>query len=687
MNDMTTQANRRARLTTPLGPDGLILLRMQGTEALSELFTWRVEAFSEEEEIDEAAVLGHACRVEVQSEFGTRHFHGICTDLRWTGTTNGRTHYELILRPQLWFLTLQRDSRIFHRVKVTDLIGEVLDEAGIRDYLFDLDEEPIEIVYCTQYQESNFAFISRIMEKYGLYFFHICEENTHQLIVTNSRYAHREVDGFDTIPYMPTVRPMVDVPRFHSISRVERVLTDIFELNDYNYENATGQLLSSEIAPVDHGNSGNERYYSTVGFSTRSQGLGLAAIMRDAERIRAERIHASGDTSGLHAGCRLSIENDPLPTNGDSLICVRAQHNVTSDTYRSAGRLSANELYQGAYELLPAQLQFRAPMRTPRPYLTGPHTATVVGQEGEEIDVDEHGRILAHLHWERRGTWTCRMRIAQTFAGNGYGAQFTPRIGHEVLINFVNGDPDKPIVVGAVYNSANVPPITMPEDKTQNGWRTKSSKGGGGANEIFFEDKKGSEQFNVVAQKDYNETIKNNATISVGNDHTEDVGRDASINIGYGNDAPGSLYLNVSKDRIESVSNGDYNLGVETGNRDTYVNGTDKLEVNGAVSGKFNAGRSAKVTGADKVESSGDRTEKSETKVFNEAPIVELKASSEFKAHAPTVDIDGTNATKIGSKEITISGSSKITLTCGGSKIEMTPGGIEITGTQVKLNS
>lgn len=567
MIETATQSNRVAKLTTPLGGDTLVLLRMDGTEALSELFEFRVEALTSEASIDTDALIGHPVHIELGVEGGNkRYFHGLCTDVRWLGGRNERDHYELVLRPWLWLTTRQSDNRIFANLSVKDIINKVFSDAGFTHVEFKLQGQLSPLPYTVQYQETNFAFVNRLMERYGLYYFFEHTAEKHQLIITDHKGAHTAPARYAEVPYYPPQNAPRERDHLTEWSMVSRLRTEKVSVQDYNHTRASTNLSGMTQATVQHGSTGNEFYAYPAGYTETGKARNIAQVILDAERSQAQRFFGSGYAGGLGAGSKFKVAKDPLPTAGSDYLVIRASHSITSDEYRT-GTGDSTPPYQGSLECQLWDTPFRVPLRTPWPRMSGPQTAKVVGAQGEEIDVDDKGRILVHFHWERAGKPSCRVRVAQVWAGSGWGGVYIPRIGQEVVVEYIEGDPDRPLVTGAVYNSDHAPPLTLPGDKTQSTLKSNSSKGGGGFNEYRFEDKKGQEQIYTHAQKDQVTEVLNDDTLTVGRDQKITIKRHRNEEVTDGNE---TIDIKTGN-RTVTIDTGNEKLQVKTGNRDTLV--------------------------------------------------------------------------------------------------------------------
>lgn len=701
MADGTLQKSRSVRLTTPLGPDGLLFYKMTGAEGISGLFEWTVEALAPDEAIEEHKVVGHGCTVEIEcADDQIRYFHGICSAIDVIGVIGHKIRYQLTLRPHLWFLKLQSDSRIFSDMKVGEIISEVLDDAGLTDHQIILKEEHEKIHYCVQYQESNYAFICRLMEKYGIFFFFKFQDDRHTLIITDAQTEIKTNDGADILQYNPEPGLLYPENCVSELKTSGQIASDEISANEYDYENVGKFLKVTQSDPGQHGMTGNALYDFRTCYVSPSVGEHVTRVSLQAERAQTQRINAIGTAPALFAGCKLKITESPLPAAEVDLTCVSATHLVTSDSYRTGG--DQEQTYRGTYEMMPWDTPFRAPKVTPWPQISGHHTAIVVGKDGEEIDVDDQGRILVHFHWERAGKRSRRLRIANPLAGANYGIVNIPRIGHEVLVSYVDGDPDRPQVVGSVYNSKNTHPIPMPASKTQMGMRSNSSKGGGGANEIIMEDGKDGEKLAMIAERDHTFEIKN----------------DADIKVGYGKNAPGSYNLEVFKDRTEKVSTGDYTLGVDAGNRSATIATNDTLNVGASQTENIAVNRTKSIGAADVLAVGGPRNETvamtrttqvgaSDSLAVGASRSVDVattmatsakdisqtagatishSAKDAMSSSSKKITIDGSDSISINSKKISITADTQIVLKVGSSKITMSKNAITMKASKISEN-
>ena len=555
-----TQASRIGRLATALGGDALVLVRFSGRDRLNDLFEYKVEALSLDEAVDVNALLGTHATVTLDGEHGTGTFDGIVSQVEWAGPAENGNRYDLTLRPWMWLAGLRRNQRIFHDKTVVDILTELFGEYdGLGDPAFEfrLQNEYPTLEYTVQYRESDLAFARRQMERHGLSF-HFAHKSadegagatpgSHTLVVTDSLIAHDTVAG--------TSRPFRSYRRQHQAHgehfrdwrQGARVTTGAVRLTEFNFKHPHAAMEVDAPGDAAHEQGKIESFDFPGDYLEQGRGREVVDIRTRAERGQAPRAEAAGDVIGLQAGLMVELSGDPIPDATDcTFVCLEARHRYTSDGYgslddpnrslatgRSVGEapgasVSAAGLgrgegtlaidgeepaaYDGAYVLLRDDAPFVPERKTPRPIVHGPQTAFVVG-EGE-IDCDEHGRILVRFHWDLDDAYSMRCRVSQNWASKGWGGMVIPRIGMEVVVEFIEGDPDQPIVTGCVYNGENTPPYRLPEHKTRSTFKTDTHKGQG-FNELRFEDEKGREEVWMHAQKDMNVEVRNNLAQDVG---------------------------------------------------------------------------------------------------------------------------------------------------------------------------
>ena len=548
MNTHFSQSDRQGRLSTSLGKDALVLLRLDGSEELSGDFEWRVEALSTDKAVDLHGLLGTHATVEIDHATGTRAFDGIVVEAAHRGDFENGWRYDLVLRPWLHVAGLRRNMRIFHCKTVIEIVEEVLDAYA------DLGDPHLEVKtsadyptleYTVQYGESDADFVRRQLERHGITWSWVHSEGSHAMVLTDAGFALPEVPG--------GMRPFYGVDEYHrhkeehfkDWSRAERVTTGAVRLTEYNFKRPNAAQEVDQTGTASHTRGDVESYDWPGDYLDRGMGQGIVQKRIDAERGQALRHRAKGDVVTLGAGCRVTLGGDDVPgATGRGFICLKAEHRFRSQAYGSGDSGADESPYEGCYVLLPDDAPLRPEQRTIGPRVQGPETAVVVG-EGE-IDCDEHGRILCKFHWDLDAAHTMRVRVSQNWASKGWGGMVIPRIGMEVIVEHLRGDPDKPIVTGCVYNGANKPPYPLPEHKTKSVFRSDSHKSDG-FNELSFEDATGAENISLHAQKDQTLKVLNNRMKRVDNNQVESVGNNKAINIGknHQENIGGSMNLSV----------------------------------------------------------------------------------------------------------------------------------------------
>ena len=528
------QEGRLGKLHCGLGKDVLALRRFSGTEAVNELFTFEVEALSVRENIDFDELLGKNVTIEIETvdkAHPARCFDGLLVSASWIGHRDGAHGYRLTLRPWLWLLTLRRNQRIFHDKTAPEILAAVFQDYGFsHDAMLSGSYGKLE--YTVQYGESDFDFVSRMMERFGINYHFVHEKGAHKLVLCDSNDAYPPVVG-GSRDYLEVLgQHRRDAEHFHDWAS-NRVLTaGLVSVTDYDFKKPTTALAAQQAGGADHAFGDIESFEFPGGYHEPGDGKQVSQL-RMAQKRAADRRHtARGDVLTLGAGMTVKLRKHPdAQLNDKEFLAIRCTHSYEGETYASgAGGSPGGDPYQGAYEFVRIDHSFVPEVRTPASRIRGPQTAVVVG-EGE-IDCDEHGRILVRFHWDREQAHSMRCRVAQMWAGNGWGGIVIPRVGMEVVVMFIDGDPDNPLVVGCVYNGENKPPFDLPGSKNQTGIKSSSTPGGGGYNELVFDDTDGKELFRQHAQYDMETTILNDERRAVGRDQQVTVGRDRSATIG-----------------------------------------------------------------------------------------------------------------------------------------------------------
>lgn len=573
----------QAEFDFQLGPhaaEDVSVLGFEADETLSQPYSVEVTlAPKSDVELDDKSLLGKDARLTVQLGDGTaRFFHGIVARIdRWDeGPGHERRRYRVTVVPRLWTLRYTRRSRIFQELTVPQIVHKVLDQGQVEHRLA-LSGSYRKREYCVQYRESDLHFISRLLEEEGIFYFFEHGEDSHTMVLGDAASANPAMAGDAKLVFRERTRMVAEKEYVHTLSAKLEVQPGAVALRDFNFTRPAQDLGASSTA--DDGETALEIYDYPGLYDEPGAGKALAKIRLEELRARAETISGASYSRRLCAGHTFELAEHPDSALNRKYLPISVRHTgqQSEALVFEQGTPRTKEGYRNEFLCQPAQVPFRPPRVTARPVIAGAQTAIVVGPPGEEIHTDEHGRIKVQFHWDREGKGddksSCWIRVSQAWAGPGWGALYLPRIGQEVVVEFLEGDPDRPIVTGSVYNGQNPPPIDLPAEKTKSTLRSSSSPGGDGFNELRFEDAAGAEEIYLHAQKDLNIVVENDKTQQVGGNETLLVKKDRSRTI------EGNQSLEVKKND-DSVIGGNQSLAV-TGNRTTTVAGNHTEAVAG----------------------------------------------------------------------------------------------------------
>jgi type VI secretion system secreted protein VgrG len=529
----------------------LSLRWMTGHEELGRLFEYELELFCEAPDVKFDAILGKPLTVCVTKVGGVRFFNGIVTRLWRVGIVDRHLVLRATLSPKLWLLSKTTDCRIYQKKSVPTVVGEVLKEHGITYLAKRLDMGAYrQWDYLTQYRESDFAFVSRIMEREGIYYYFKHTSSDHELVLADSVSCHDTVIGYDVIPVRPPGTGTSARDHFTGWRTIHRITSLGATLQAHDFRLRRGaDIKAVKGVPPEHEQDEYQLYdyaghyvgsqnAETVDAPTvRGAGEHYAQVHLDEQRADLEGIEGEGSAAGLEVGALFRI--DDLDAPADTLLVTATQHEIRNPELQSvAGRSGSGDVCNMSFTSINDKRQFRPARITERAQVAGPETATVVGAPGEEIFTDAYGRVRVQFHWDREGQFnensTCWVRVGQMWAGSNWGSIYIPRVGQEVIVQFLGGDPDRPIITGSLYNANNMPPYKLPANATQSGIKSRSTRGGAPSNfnEIRFEDKKGAEQVYIQAEKNQDNLVKADATLTVGNDRTKSVGNNETVDVG-----------------------------------------------------------------------------------------------------------------------------------------------------------
>jgi len=566
-------------LASPLPAADLVLDALQVSEGLSQLGGMQLSLLSEKSDLKPADLLGKPVTLTMHLlDDSKRYFHGYITRFG-IGTPRGRYFsYQADVRPWLWFLQRTSDCRIFQEMTVPDIVKKVFDDhAGLAQVKLKLFRTYRPWTYCVQYRESDFQFVTRLLEREGIYWYFEHTNGKHELVLMDSLSAHDPITGEGTIRYIED--PSHAPPDEEYVSRwsfTQEVKTGKTALTSYDFERPATSLLVDASLSRSHDQAAAERFDFQGDYLKAPDGKQYAEDWLDEVQTRHHRLQGEGNAMGLEAGRTFKLSRHPRADQNANYLLTQVEIHAQVAVF-DAGQSGSQ--YTVKFDAIPAAQQFRPQRRTPKPFVQGPQTAVVVGPGGDEIFTDKYGRVKVQFHWDRYGKKdeksSCWVRVSQPWAGQNFGFVHIPRIGQEVVVSFLEGDPDQPLITGRVYNAQQMPPWDLPANATQSGLLTRSSTGGayGNANAIRFEDKKGAEQLWLHAEKNQDIEVENDETHWVGHDRTKTIDHDETTH--------------VKHDRTETVDNNEkITIGVDrteqVGSNEKIAIGANRTETVGA---------------------------------------------------------------------------------------------------------
>src|SRR5829696_2275139 len=644
-----TQTGRLISVEISSLPKDLFLLTgFFGNEEISSLFSLNLELVSQHpEQVIMDDIIGKNATISVKLQDGSeRFFNGFINRLSLGGRELGGeerfTHYQAQVIPWLWFLTRNAKCFIHQDKTVPEIIKDTFENLGLRDFRDELNLSYAKWDYCVQYRETDFQFISRLMEQEGIFYFFEHEKGKHTLVLADSPQAHKPCPGQPQATFLPEggFGEREDIVSNWHVQQELRPGRNT--LRDYHFEMPTKSLEFSEKTLVNVGGNEFLEIYDYPGEYTKKfnkPGERLGDVEHEGEvtarlRMEADEVpqlvhHASSTCRAFTAGTRFDLDDPPPGVTAGPYLLTSVQHSATQDSGLVSGTGDGSLSYSNSFSCILHKTTYRPTRITPKPTISGPQTAVVVGPPGEEILVDKYGRVKVQFHWDRVGRnnekSSCFVRVGQMWAGQKWGSMFTPRIGQEVIVSFMEGDPDQPIITGTVYNAQNMPHYTLPDFKTLSYIKSDSSKGSKGFNELRFEDKKEKEQVFIHSQKRMDMRVLGSMY------ETNHADRHAVIGLPNGTEQGGSFNITVG---------GDHNVHIK-GGRYEGIDGVLNLGVKGDAIYDFQRDQQMMVAGTSE-----------------------------------------TNA-----KQIYIEALSVISLKVGASAIVLDPSGVTIVGATVKINS
>jgi type VI secretion system secreted protein VgrG len=451
-------------------------------ERLSEPFAYELDVVSELDDLGAADVLGRSVTVSVDVGEVPRHFNALAASLSHLGSMGRYSHYRISLRPWLWFLSRASNCRIFQDLSVPEIVKSVFRDHGFADFEERLVDDYEARSYVVQYRETDLDFVRRLLEHEGIHFFFEHTDSSHTLVLCDSADVHVPSPFHESLPLLPLDgRAPSFLPGVTGWQVRHAVETGAVALLDHDYENPSVNLGVAWRERSAQPNAAYEAFDYPGDHRQTASGEKRARKRLEELQVASVRCEASSNARGLQVGATFSLREHPAEAHNREYLVTSLSGTLSSHAQETGG-LPSGDVFQCRFSAIDSRREFRPPRVTPKPIVHGAQTATVVGKLGEEIWTDEYGRIKLRFHWDRFGTRdersSCWVRVAQMWAGVGFGSLFVPRIGQEVVVDFLEGDPDRPIVTGSVYNGDNPPPYELPTHQTRSGIKTRSTAGG-----------------------------------------------------------------------------------------------------------------------------------------------------------------------------------------------------------------
>jgi type VI secretion system secreted protein VgrG len=635
---------------TPLGPEKLVFLRMTGREGLGEVFSYDVDLVSDDLSCSLDDLLGQPMAVHFGLDDGSvRHFHGIVSEIELFDHVRPRALYRVRLRPWLSLLAHTTNCRIFQHQSIPDIIKKIFRDRGFTDFEDALSEDYPKAEYIVQYRESDLNFVTRLMEHAGIYYYFRHTADAHTLVLADSSSAHKRTPGCEQLPFRPPDEnrkqggDCIDEWRLY-----RRITPGAMALRDFDFEKPNADLTAKLSTPKNHARADSEIYEYPGSYIVRRHGETQAKVRLQQRQEPFERAEGHTNARAFTTGALFELGDHPRDDQNCEHLIAFTRISLSGHQLQS-GAQDSGSLFSCGFSVIDSRIPFRTQSSARKPVVEGPQTAIVVGQSGEEIWTDKYGRVKVQFHWDRKGghdeNSSCWVRVSQAWAGANWGSIHVPRIGQEVIVDFLEGDPDRPIITGRVYNANNMPPYDLPGNQTQSGIKSRSSKGGGpaNANEIRFEDLKGSEEFYVQAEKDMNALVKNNETRTVGADRTTTIDANETLTVKKDRSAHVIGNETIVVDKAENVTISGGQTTTITGDDSTTVSTDQTLTVTGSRTHTVNSTETILVTALQSITAGSQ--------------AVTVGSLTKTVATAETATIGTLNETVLGSVTVSVGGS------------------------------
>jgi type VI secretion system secreted protein VgrG len=557
-------------IQTPLGDDVLLFHRMHAQEELSRSSEFHLELLTESSTVIKLDdILGKNVTVKVMlQDQSIRHFNGFVTRFAAGGRLGRYLRFTAIVSPWAWFMTRTSDCRIFQDMTVREILEEVFADHPMADFKFELTESYEKLNYCVQYRETDFDFISRLTEHEGIYYYYRHIDGAHTMVFTDSVDKHEPFPNYDEIKFIQPhqlIRP--DVEHISKWEFFREVQPGVFSLDDYDFERPAVDLRLNRPVPRNYKPSDYEWFDYPGLFTKKKHGEQLAQVRGEEFGSQFERASGVTNARGISVGSIFKLDGFTRDDQNVKHLVLSSTHDLEYSDYEAMPDQGGSD-YRCTFVAMTTAQQFRPRRLTPKPFVQGPQTAVVVGPGGEEIYTDKYGRVKVQFHWDSRGKKdeesSCWIRVSSPWAGKGWGSVATPRIGQEVIVDFLEGDPDQPIITGRVYNADNQPPFGFPAGAVISGFKSDTHKGSG-FNEMSMDDTAGKERVFIHAQYNQDIEVEHDETHWVGNDRKKQIDHDETTL--------------VKHDRTETVDNNE-TITVH-GNRTEQVDKNESITIDG----------------------------------------------------------------------------------------------------------
>jgi type VI secretion system secreted protein VgrG len=657
MSDSWVQTNHPLAVTTPLGTDHFILTRCSGEERISDPFLYRLEMFSTDRDADLSSLIGQSATVAFSLDNDSqRYINGVLGKCALTraNSLDEVAFYEAELYPWFWMLNFRADCRIFQNMTTVEIIQKVFSDAGhSSDYKTSLTGTYTAREYCVQYRESDFNFVSRLMEEEGIFYFFEHSDGSHIMVLGDDSSAFSDCPNYSTLKYRANVlKHEIEDGIVYELQLEQQVYAGGYGLDDYYFITPSTSLTASASGQGVGGtiNDYPGRYIDSSGGDHFTD-------------VRLKALEVEGGVTVMGEGHCRSVCPGYKVTFSDH---VRTSLNATF-VLKSARIDGSKDHFNTFFTGFPSATPFRPLVRARKPIIASTQTAKVVGPSGEEIYTDQYGRVKVQFHWDHVGqndeNSSCWIRVAQGWAGKAWGQIFLPRIGQEVVVSFLEGDPDRPLITGSVYNAEQTVPYTLPDEMTKSTIKSQTSKNGTGKNnEMRFEDKSGSEEVYIHAQKDYQLVVENDVTRTTKHNETTTITNDCTMTINHDNT------ITVKNNRSRTVSEGNESLTVSKGTRTVSVKGSETHTNNDTFSHTVDKDYTLTVKGNLTIEVTGDLSIKAKSiSMKSSSADIGINASTSLSVQSGTsAEIkSGTSMDVKSGTDMTVEGGTNTTVKAG----------------------